>query len=94
MVRRYAFRAAVLWFALHFFLAIFAGFASLRVPLTSVLILMLIGGTLGFIDARRRNELLFLQNLGIAPSTVVGTWAVTILILEIAIRFVAVAAGV
>ncbi len=55
---------------------------------------MLIGGTLGFIDARRRNELLFLQNLGIAPSTVVGTWAVTILILEIAIRFVAVAAGV
>jgi len=84
----------LLWFALHFFLLMIAGFASLRIPLTSVLILAIIGGALGFIDARRRNELLFLQNLGIAASMVVGAWVVTIVILEIAIRFVAVAAGV
>lgn len=70
------------------------GFSSLRIPLTSVLILAIIGGALGFIDARRRNEFLFLQNLGIAPSMVVGAWVVTIVILEIAIRFVAVAVGV
>ena len=84
----------MLWFALHFFLLMIAGFSSLRIPTGSVLILATIGGALGFIDARRRNELLFLQNLGIAPSMVVGAWVVTIVFLEIAIRFIAVAAGV
>src|SRR5206468_7170538 len=93
-VRRYALRAALLWFALHFFLLMIAGFSSLRISIGSVLILAIIAGTLGFIDARRRNELLFLQNLGTAPSMVVGTWVVLIVTLEIAIRFVAVAAGV
>lgn len=72
----------------------FAGFVSLRIPLASVLILAAISGSLGFIDARRRNELLFLQNLGIAPSMVVGAWVVTIVILEIAIRLFATAARV
>jgi hypothetical protein len=87
-------RASALWFALHFFLLVITGFGSLRIPLASVLILAAMTGALGFIDARRRNELLFLQNLGIAPSMVVGTWVITVVILEIAIRFVAVAAGV
>ena len=84
----------MLWFALHFFLAWFAGFASLRIPIASVLVLAIISGTLGFIDARRRNELVFFQNLGIAPSMVVGTWVVTIVILEIAIRLFATVASV
>lgn len=91
---RFALRAGLLWFALHFFLAVFAGLVSLRMPLASVLILAVISGAIGFIDARRRNELLFLQNLGIAPSVVVGTWVVTIVILEIAIRLFAAAAHV
>ena len=72
----------------------FAGFASFRIPFPSVLILTMIGAVLGFIDARRRNELLFLQNLGIAPSMVVGAWVVTIVILEIAIRLFVTAARV
>jgi high-affinity nickel permease len=70
------------------------GFGSLRIPLTSVVILAIIGGALGFIDARRRNELLFLKNLGTAPSMVVGIWVVAIFVFEMAIRIVAVAAGV
>ena len=87
-------RATLLWFALHVFLAVFAGVASLTIPLASVLVLAVLSGALGFIDARRRNELLFLQNLGIAPSMVWETWVVTIVMLETAIRLFAVSAGV
>ena len=69
----------------------FAGFASLRIPLTGVLVLAIIAGTVGFIDARRRNELLFLQNLGVSPSMMIGIWVVTFFILEVAIRLFATA---
>lgn len=73
---------------------VFAGFASLRIPLTGVLILAIIAGTLGFIDARRRNELLFLQNLGVGPARVIGIWVATFLVLEVAIRLLATAVHV
>jgi hypothetical protein len=87
-------RALLTWFALHFFLLVFAGFASLRIPFTSVVLLAVVVGAVTFIDARRRNELLLVQNLGIAPSMVTGISVSTIIILEIGIRVLATTAGV
>ena len=49
---------------------------------------MVIAGVLGILDARRRNEMMLIQNLGFDPLMVAGIWMATILILEIVIRMV------
>lgn len=60
----------------------------------SVVVVMAIAGVLGFLDARRRNELMLLQNLGVDPLMVSGIWMAMIVILEIVIRLVPLGAGV
>ena len=37
---------------------------------------------IGYIDAKRRNEILFLGNLGIRPATIPGIWFLTAIVLE------------
>ncbi|HMG13606.1 MAG TPA: hypothetical protein VK571_10530, partial [Gemmatimonadaceae bacterium] len=37
---------------------------------------------IGYIDAKRRNEILFLGNLGIRPATIPGIWFLTAIVLD------------
>lgn len=55
---------------------------------------MAIAGVVGILDARRRNELMLMQNLGFDPLMVAGIWMATIVILEIVVRIVPMGAGV
>ncbi len=87
-------RAFALWLALHLFVAFFSGFATFQLPLASVLVMSAAAGWLGMIDARRRNELLLLQNLGVDPIIVAGIWMASIVILETALHALSVTAGV
>jgi hypothetical protein len=78
----------MLWFGLHAFLAIVSGGEIINLGTTATVAMVVIAAAVGFFDTRRRREFGLLGNLGIpvaAPSTL---WALTTLVLEIALRIV------
>lgn len=69
-LRVYAARSAQVWMVVHVVLAVLTGGDVIVLPALSAAVLLLVAGAVGILDARRRSELLFLQNLGVSPAIV------------------------
>ena len=59
---------------------------ALQLAPSAALLLIAIVGWLTLVDVRRRNELLFLANLGVGPSSIVGLGALPAVVFELWIR--------
>lgn len=73
-LRVYVRRAALGWAAVH---AVLAGLTQAEVivlPSLASAILLLVIGFGGVLDAQRRNEILFLQNLGVPRAVTAISW--------------------
>src|SRR5207244_512238 len=64
LARRIGSRAMLVWVAVHLIVALVSSGDLLGFTPIAALLLILIGGALGVIDSRRRNEVLFSSNLG------------------------------
>jgi hypothetical protein len=82
LIRAQAFRAALLWLAVHAFLALVTGSAS-RFGVKGSLYFALIAAVIGFLDARRRRETAFLGNLGVPQWLGPAVAGLTLLLLEL-----------
>ena len=79
--------------AVHIFFGLVTGGAVVALdPLTSLLLFAIAGG-LGVFDAMKRDELLFLQNLGVHRSMVAVVWIATAATLELSAHVALLAAG-
>jgi hypothetical protein len=58
---------------------------ELRAPARIALVML--GGAVGWLDSDRRQELLFLRNLGVHPLTVSAMWCSTLVALEILLHY-------
>jgi hypothetical protein len=88
LVRAPILRAALLWLALHVFVATVAegGFVF---PVSMSRLIVLIAAAVGYFDSRRRREATFAGNLGIPPFVPPVMWAATTVVLEIGSRIAA-----
>ena len=85
LVRAPVVRAALLWFALHVFVA--AATAGVFVfGIAQSRLLVVIAAAVGYFDSRRRRESTFAGNLGVPSYLSPATWAATVILLEIALR--------
>lgn len=80
---RVALRAAVVWILLHGIIFAVSGGAVIRLAWRASIVLAAAAAWLGYIDAKRRSELLFLGNLGIHRASVPATWFLVVALLEI-----------
>lgn len=79
----YVRRAAAFWAAIHIFLWIVGNGAIMSLaPLPAVTLVGIAGG-LGVFDAMKRDELLFLRNLGVHPAMVAVIWIGVAALLEL-----------
>ena len=88
LVRAPILRAALLWVALHAFIAV-ATDGSLTFSFSQSRFLVVIAAAVGYFDSRRRREATFAGNLGIPAFVTPAMWAATTGVLEIAVRIVA-----
>jgi hypothetical protein len=84
-----ALRAAIVWALLHG--TIFAVSGGTVILLAWRASIVLAGATawIGYIDAKRRSELLFLGNLGIHRASIPAIWFLVVALLEILLPRVA-----
>jgi hypothetical protein len=76
-------RAAVVWILLHGIIFAVSGGAVTLLAWRASIVLALVAAWLGYVDAKRRSELLFLGNLGIHRATVPAIWFLVVALLEI-----------
>ena len=76
-------RAAVVWILLHGIIFAVSGGAVIFLAWRASIVLALAAGWLGYVDAKRRSELLFLGNLGIHRASVPAIWFLVVALLEI-----------
>lgn len=72
----------VFWILLHGILWVVSGGGITRLSPRAALVFAGFTAWIGYIDAKRRNELLFLGNLGIRPAIIPGIWFLTAILLE------------
>ncbi len=84
LARKYVWRAAAFWAAVHLFLWVVSGGEVIGLDPVAALALAAMGGWLGVFDAMKRDELPFLRNLGVYPSTVAAVWICVTVTLEVA----------
>lgn len=88
MVRAYPVRAALIWIGVHVFAAlslVLEGVSSGQVSsfgFAGTLILSIASALIVYFDARRRREMAFLQNLGVAAWMPATLAASTVVVLE------------
>ena len=87
ILRSYPLRAALIWIALHIFVAASTGKLS-SLGFTATLILAAVAGIVAFLDARRRREIPFLQNLGVSQFLPGALAVATVLGLEIVLAVI------
>ena len=78
-----ALRAAVVWILLHGIIFAVSGGAVTQLAWRASIVLAAAAAWLGYIDAKRRSELLFLGNLGIHRASVPAIWFLVVALLEI-----------
>lgn len=89
LFRIYSLRATRFWLAVHVAIALLTFGETIALRLLPALALTCLAGLVGFLDSRRNEELLFLRNLGMGPTTVVTCWMVVIMLLEIVLTITA-----
>lgn len=72
----------VFWILLHGILWVISGGVITRLSPRAALVFAGFTAWIGYIEAKRRNELLFLGNLGIRPAIIPGIWFLTAILLE------------
>ena len=82
LVRAPVFRAALIWVAAHVFLALATG-ELLPLGIKGSVVAALTASAVTFVDARRRRELGFLENLGVPWTVPAAVAAATVIALEI-----------
>jgi hypothetical protein len=85
LVRAPVARAALLWLALHVFVAA-ATDGAWTFGMSQTRFLVVIAAAVGYFDSRRRREVTFAGNLGVPSYLSPATWAATVILLEIALR--------
>jgi hypothetical protein len=76
-------RAAVVWVLLHGIIFAVSGGAVILLAWRASIVLTIVAAWLGYVDAKRRSELLFLGNLGIHRASVPAIWFLVVALLEI-----------
>lgn len=76
-------RAAFVWILLHGIIFAVSGGAVIQLAWRASIVLTLVAAWLGYVDAKRRSELLFLGNLGIHRASVPAIWFLVVALLEI-----------
>lgn len=76
-------RAAVVWILLHGIIFAVSGGAVILLAWRASIVLTIVAAWLGYVDAKRRSELLFLGNLGIHRASVPAIWFLVVALLEI-----------
>ena len=84
-LRVYVARSAQVWMLVHIVLAVATGGKVIALPAISAAVLLLVAGAVGVLEARRRSEVLFLQNLGVSPAVVFACCLPLPAILEVAL---------
>jgi len=92
-LRSTALRAVLVSILLHGILWVVSGGVITRLSPRAALVFAGFTAWIGYIDAKRRNEILFLGNLGIRPATVPGIWFLTAIALESLLAFTMMTAG-
>lgn len=88
LVRAPVLRAALLWLALHLFVAVVTD-GRFIFPVSLSRLMVVIAAAVGYFDARRRREATFAGNLGIPSFVPPVMWVATIIALEIGSRLAA-----
>ena len=83
LLRHVAVRAAVVWVLLHGIIFAVSGGAVILLAWRASVVLAIVAAWLGYVDAKRRSELLFLGNLGIHRASVPAIWFLVVALLEI-----------
>ncbi len=82
LLRLAAPRAAITWLLLHGILWTVSGGEIIRLSTRAAILFAGFAAWLGYIDAKRRNELLFFGNLGIHRASMPAVWFLVVLVLE------------
>ena len=85
LLRHVAVRAALVWILLHGIIFAVSGGVVILLALRVSVVLAIVAAWLGYVDAKRRSELLFLGNLGIHRASVPAIWFLVVALLEIAL---------
>jgi hypothetical protein len=83
LLRHVAVRAAVVWVLLHGIIFAVSGGTVILLAWRASIVLTIVAAWLGYLDTKRRSELLFLGNLGIHRATVPAIWFLVVALLEI-----------
>ncbi|HMH26901.1 MAG TPA: hypothetical protein VK542_10000, partial [Gemmatimonadaceae bacterium] len=83
LLRHVAVRAAGVWILLHGIIFAVSGGAVILLAWRASIVLAVVAAWLGYVDAKRRSELLFLGNLGIHRASVPAIWFLVVALLEI-----------
>lgn len=78
-------RIALIVVAVHVVAFLGSGGEDIRLAPFIAVLFALGMGWIGIADARRRNELLFLQSLGISPTMIAAVWVISVALIEFAI---------
>ena len=89
LLRHVALRAAIVWVLLHGIIFAVSGGTVIQLAWRASIVLAAAAAWLGYIDAKRRSELLFLGNLGIHRASVPAIWFLVVALLEILLPRVA-----
>jgi hypothetical protein len=76
-------RAAVVWIFLHGIIFAVSGGVVILLAWRASIVLIVVAAWLGYVDTKRRSELLFLGNLGIHRASVPAIWFLVVALLEI-----------
>ncbi|HXI97688.1 MAG TPA: hypothetical protein VNG73_02010 [Gemmatimonadaceae bacterium] len=85
LLRHVAVRAALVWILLHGIIFAVSGGVVILLAWRASVVLAIVAAWLGYVDAKRRSELLFLGNLGIHRASVPAIWFLVVALLEIAL---------
>jgi len=83
LLRHVAVRAAVVWIFLHGIIFAVSGGVVILLAWRASIVLIVVAAWLGYVDTKRRSELLFLGNLGIHRASVPAIWFLVVALLEI-----------
>ena|GEM_PF-7006777 len=75
-------RAAMTWVLLHGIIWIVSGGGVIQLSSRAALLFAGFSAWLGYIDAKRRHELLFFGNLGIHAASIPAVWFLVVVTLE------------
>lgn len=78
-------RVTLIAFVIHVFVYLGTGGESITLVPVIILMLAMMMGWIGITDSRWRQELVFLQSLGISQITIAVTWAIAVILIEIVI---------